>query len=108
MEFFMKKLSRLLALVLALALALTIMAPAFAEETAADPVLFTFDGEEVTLSQINEVLYNMYNNGYLDSTTDYDAGIEALIQNKVVMSKIAELGFDQFTPEEEEALRIDA
>ena len=102
----MKHEFRLLALVLALAMSLSVMT-AFAEE-AADPVLFTFDGEEITLSQVDYALYNMYQGGYVEDPSDYDSAISALIQNKVILAKIAELGFDQFTAEEEAALMADA
>ena len=102
----MKHAFRLLALVLALALSLSVFT-AFAEE-AADPVLFTFDGEEITLSQVDYALYSMYQNGYVEDASDYDSAIQALIQNKVILAKIAELGLDQFTAEEEAALMADA
>ena len=107
----MKKLSRMLALVLALALSVTGLTMAFAEPAAdnsGDPVLFTFDGENVTLSQVDAALNNMYQNGYVEDLADYDTAIQSLIQNKAVMAKISELGFDQFTAEEEDALLADA
>ena len=106
----MKKLSRVLALVMALMLALPSLALASAEPMAqaADPVLFTFDGEEVTLSQVDHAMNNMINNGYLADATDYETVLQYMVQDRVFEAKIAELGFDQFTPEEEEALRADA
>ena len=103
----MKHEFRLLALALALVLSLSMAAAAFAEE-AADPVLLTFDGEAITLSQVDNVLYNMMQGGYLEDASDYDSAIQAVVHNRVINSKIIELGLDQFTPEEEEALRADA
>ena len=103
----MKHLFRTLALVLALTLALS-AALAEAVPASADPVLFTFDGEEITQSQVDDALYNMLMNGYVEDESDYDTAIQALIQDRVLQAKIAQLGLDQFTPEEEEALRADA
>ena len=104
----MKHWNRMLALVLALLLCLSAALAEAAPVENADPVLFTFDGEEITQSQVDEALYNMLMNGYVENESDYDAAIQALIQDKVLQAKIAELGFDQFTEEEEAAILEDA
>ena len=104
----MKHWNRMLALVLALLLCLPAALAEAAPVENADPVLFTFDGEEITQSQVDEALYNMLMNGYVENESDYDAAIQALIQDKVLQAKIAELGFDQFTEEEEAAILEDA
>ena len=77
-------------------------------EADADPVLVTYDGEEIRLSQVDNALYSMYQNGYVDDLSDYDTAIAAVLQDKVLSAKIEDLGLNQFTPEEEEALRADA
>jgi len=107
----MKKLSRLLALVLALCLALPVFALAEvtegAEAAVEDPVLFTFDEKEVTLSQVENILFNLMSNGYL-SDYDYETAIEYLIQNMLAEKQIEKLGLKQFTEEEMDAFRAEA
>lgn len=125
----MKNFSRFLALMLALCLALPFAAlaedvpgataapsaaaeiPAEAEATEAaaeDPVFFTLDGREYRKSEVDQTLYNLYSNGYVDSMTDYATGIQYMIEDAVLIAKIAELGYDQFTEEEEAAFRAEA
>lgn len=99
------------ALLLALVLALPALGLAEAAvETAAqdDPVLFTFDGQEFTLSAVNEELNALLNSGYLDDANDYDSAIENMVLTTLIQHKIAELGLDQFTEEEEAAFLADA
>ncbi|MBQ4074308.1 MAG: peptidylprolyl isomerase [Clostridia bacterium] len=107
----MKKLSRLLALMLALCLALPVFALAEvtegAEAAVEDPVLFTFDEKEVTLSQVENILFNLMSNGYL-SDYDYETAIEYLIQNMLAEKQIEKLGLKQFTEEEMDAFRAEA
>ena len=121
----MKKLFRMLALVLAMSVLLT--ACAFAEEgdapaatdqpaqaadsapeAAEDPVLFTFNGQEILLSQVDEYLRNLYSNSYVETLTEYETAIEYMIQEKVWEDQIEKQQLNQFTAEEEEALRADA
>ena len=121
----MKKLFRMLALVLAMSVLLT--ACAFAEEgdapaatdqpaqaadsapeAAEDPVLFTFNGQEILRSQVDEYLSNLYSNGYVETLTEYETAIEYMIQEKVLEDQIEKQQLNQFTAEEEEALRADA
>lgn len=122
----MKKLFRMLALVLALSVLLT--AFAFAEEgdapavtdtpaqeadsaaetVAEDPVLFTFNGQDIPLSQVDEYLSNLYSNGYVETLTEYETAIEYMIQEMVWEDQIEKQQLNQFTAEEEEALQADA
>ena len=104
-----KNLSRLLALLLALLLAATACVSALAEEAANDvnPVLVTIDGEPITKQEVQDALYSLINAGYAQDG-DYALAIEYLVQDKVLSAKIAEFGLDQFTAEEEEAIRADA
>ena len=105
----MKNISRLLALVLALCLILPGMALAqdINDAAAADPVLFTFDGTEVPLSEVNEALNYLIGNGYLYDY-DYEYAIEFLIENKLFEKQIGIQGFDKFTEDEEEAFLMEA
>ena len=75
---------------------------------ADDPVLATFNGEEIPLSMVESVLYTLYSNNYVSSLTDYEAGLQAIINDMLFQKKIKELGLDQFTDEETAALAADA
>ena len=103
----MNNFSRLLSLLAALVLALSCGFSALAEDTESDPVLATVDGEAITKSQVITTLNNMIAAGYAQEG-DYSLAIEYMIQDKVLAAKIQELGLDQFTAEEEEALRAEA
>ncbi len=98
--------NRILALCLVLCLALGCCA-AFAEETTENPVLITIDGEDITLDTINYSLSQLITAGYANEN-DYDLAIEYMIQDKVIQSKITELGLDQFSEEEIEAFGNEA
>ena len=104
----MKHVSRLLSLLVAVMVLLTSFAAAEATPAADDPVLFTFDGEAYTKSQVDESLQNLMANGYLDSASDYDTAIEYMIQDRVIEEQIAKQGLDQYTNEEKAAFLIDA
>ena len=104
----MKKTFRLLALVLAMILAVPASFAALAQDAADDPVLLTFDGEEITYTAVREALDNLLAGEYITSENDYQSAIDFLLRMRVVEGKIAELGLDQFTAEEEEAFRGDA
>lgn len=104
----MKHVSRLLSLLVAVMVLLTSFAAAEAAPAADDPVLFTFDGEAYTKSQVDESLQNLMANGYLDSASDYDTAIEYMIQDRVIEEQIAKQGLDQYTNEEKAAFLIDA
>ena len=116
----MKKLSRMLALVLALCLALPVFAlaedaPAATDVPAAteapvveDPVLFTLDGKEYLKSEVDNILYSLYSNGYVESMTDYATAMQYMIEDEVIIAKIKELGLDQFTEDEEAAFLTEA
>jgi len=107
----MKKMNRLLALCLAMLMMLSTAAWAeetTTEETAADPVVFTFNGEDVLRSQLENTLYNLYSNGYVTSETDYATAIDYMLEEKVILTQIKAQGLDQFTQEEEDAFKADA
>lgn len=102
----MKKalLFRLLALFMTLAL--LVGAGAVAEE---DPVLFTFEGQEIHQSEIVEMAEAYGQALLISSTTAYDEAIEYMIANQLVPeAKAAELGLDQYTDEELEAIKAEA
>ena len=79
-------------------------------QEAADenPVLFTVGEHAFTLNEVNDTLLDMYANSYVGSMADYDTAIEYLVQMEIIKNKIAELGLDQYTAEEEEAFAAEA
>ena len=91
---------------LALCLALTLCFPALAEEEQA-AVLATFDGEEITLEEVQAILDDMVSQDYAEPG-DYALALEYIIVTQVKEAKIKELGLDELTAEEEEALRAEA
>lgn len=102
----MKQLIRALAAILTL---MMLLGCAVAEETVdGDPVLYTIGGTEVHKSEVDKTLQDMVYNSYTDSLADYDTAIEYMIQLQLINDKIAEMGLDQFTDEEEEAFRNEA
>lgn len=114
----MKKTLRLLALSLALLVALSPFALGeSAEEPVQDeslltpaenPVLFTFDGEEVTQSEVEDMLYYLLYNSYTYDSGDYETAMDYIVQNRCIEAKIREWGLDQFTDEENEAFLAEA
>ena len=103
----MKNMKRFTALLLALLMTLTSCALAD-EITEEDPVLFAVGERVFTLGEVNDTLLDMYANSYVTSMADYDTAIEYLVQMEIIGNKIAELGLDQYTAEEEEAFAAEA
>ncbi len=107
----MKNLSRFAALMLALCMLLTACF-AFAEDTTAtpdeDPVLVTINGDPIAKAEIDATMQILFNNSYISSMTDYQAGVAYIVQNYVIGKKIAELGLDQYTDEEKAAFTATA
>ncbi|MDO5325169.1 MAG: peptidylprolyl isomerase [Clostridia bacterium] len=104
----MNKVFRILALCAALMLALSCCAPSLAEAIDDTAVLVTFDGEGITAAEVKDALANLIANGYVTDETDYATAIDYLLQDRILQGKIAELGLNEFTAEEEEALKADA
>ena len=104
----MKKFRSLLALLLVLMLALPVFslaeedaAPETEEALAEDPVLVTIDGEEYTKSYIDNEFYDF-------EPGDYPELVEQIVMDRVIRAKITEMGFDQFTDEENAAFEAEA
>ena len=76
-------------------------------EPTSNPVLITMDGEDISLDTVNSMLNQLITAGYANEN-DYALAIEYMIQDKVMKSKITELGLDQFTDEEIEAFKNEA
>jgi len=102
---FMKKKAGIWAVAAAI---MTIMS-ATAAAAEKDPVLFTFNGKDVFQSELVQRTAAYAQGGMISSDTAYREAIEYMIENQLVAeAKAAELGLDQYTDEELEALRKEA
>jgi len=100
-----KRFALLLALLMALTAALALAeAPAQPE----DPVLATVNGKELTKSQVDAEIVQFLDNNYIENEADYNTVLEYLVNRELVNKKVAELGFDQFTKEEDDAFLSEA
>jgi predicted nucleic acid-binding protein len=104
----MNKFTRILALCAALMLALSCCAVSLAESIDDTAVLVTYDGDGITVAEVKDALANLIANSYVTDETDYATAIDYLLQDRVLQDKIAELGLNEFSAEEEEALKADA
>lgn len=107
----MRKVSLLLAVMLCV---VSLAMPVYAEEgeTAADPVILTVNGTEVTKSTIDGIADNLYETytsyGYTLSDEDMvylkEIAVNYAVQMELMNQKAVELGLDQLTDEEMAAL----
>lgn len=79
-----------------------------AEAPAEDPVLATVNGKEITKSQVDAEIVQMLNNQFVDDETQYATVLQFMVNRELITKKIADLGFDQFTREEEDAFLSEA
>ncbi len=79
-----------------------------AEAPAEDPVLATVNGKEITKSQVDAEIVQMLNNQFVDDETQYATVLQFMVNRELITKKIADLGFDQFTKEEEDAFLSEA
>ena len=109
MRLAMKKMMRLIAMLLALVVTVSLCS-AFAEETVEteDKVLFSVDGMDYYASQVEEMMLTLNDYGYITSDTDWATTIEYIFYTCAEQKKITELGFDQFTEDEEAVIMQEA
>lgn len=101
-----KKLLALLVALLVAAGAVSALAEAPAQQE--DPVLATVNGINITKSQVEAEIVQFLNNNYIENEADYTTVLEFMVQRELVKKKVAELGFDQFSKEEEDAFLSEA
>ena len=106
----MKNAKRLLTWLMVLVMALTGVACAETApaETADDPVVLVFNGEEIHWSEIQETAAYLASSGYVESDTDYAMAYTTVLNQRVLQYKMKQLGLYEFTEEEEAALAADA
>lgn len=94
----------------AILLALMLLTPfAFATEgTTGSRVLAKVDDKEILQSDADLLMPSFVNYNYVSSASDYQTVVTYLVQQEVLNRKIADMKFDQFTAEEETALRNEA
>lgn len=95
---------RILAIMAALIVALS--AVAGYAQSAEDPVLATFNGENILKSEVDAVMPQLTN--YMSDASDYRYVTEFVVQQHVLKLKMTEMGFDQFTAEEEASFDSEA
>ncbi|MHC1786584.1 MAG: peptidylprolyl isomerase [Christensenellales bacterium] len=103
-------LKKTLALALAALLALGSLA-ALAETAAAplvtdDPALATLNGSPILKSEVDAVIPQLQD--YMSDASDYQYAVEFLVRQRVLDQKIKDMGFDQFTAEEQDAFQKEA
>lgn len=99
-----------LAILLTLMMALSSF-PALTQEQqppVEDPVLATVNGIEITKSQVERLIPLYLNNQYITDASDYSTVLEVMIRREVLLKKVHDMGFDQFSPQEEEAFAAEA
>lgn len=93
----------------AIAAAVMTMVSMTAVAAEEDPVIFTFNGKEILRSQVVQRTAAYAQGGMISSDTAYREAIEYMIENQLVAeAKAADLGLDQYTDEELEALKKEA
>lgn len=99
---------KLISLLLVLMLAASLV-PAMAENTPAnDPVLATVNGKDILKSQVEALIPTFLNQQYIADASDYRSVLQSMVQREVLDIKSTELGFDQFTQEEQDAFLTEA
>lgn len=75
---------------------------------AEDTVLAEVNGIQITRSEVEEYLLYYYSYGYIDDYADYSGMVDMLIDYYLELQMLTDLGFFNFTEEEEDALRAEA
>ena len=94
---------------MALILALVLWAVACAAQSGDDPVLFTFNGQDVYQSKVMAMAEAYAQAGMISGENAYDEAIQYMIVNQLVPeAKAAELGLDQYSQEELDQINAEA
>ena len=75
---------------------------------APDPVVMTFNGEEIHWSEITDMADYLVSAGHTQSADDYATAYTTLLNQHVLQYKMKALGFLDFTEEEEAAIAASA
>lgn len=104
----MNLLKRTLALLVALMMLLS-AGMALAENTFdMSRIILTVNGKEYSADYLDNMAYQLYSYGYVETYPDYDYTIEYLYEQGVIESHLVEAGYLNFTAEEEAAFANEA
>lgn len=100
-------LKRIMAPMMALAMIISAgLALAEAPAASEDRVLATIGGQPIYQAEADAIMPSLAN--YMSDPTDYRYAVQFLVQQRVLNQKIKDMGFDQFSPEEEAAFASEA
>lgn len=99
---------KMFAILLALTMLTGTGALAEAAAMAEDPVLATVNGIEITKSQVEAQIPAYLSRQYIQDASDYRTVLDELVKREVMRKKITDMGFDQFTTEEEDSFLEEA
>ncbi len=71
-------------------------------------VLATVEDTEIYQSQADDIMPVFVDYNYVNTESDYQTVVKYLVQQEIMRRKIADMKFDQFTPEELESMQGDA
>lgn len=104
-----KRILAVCAMLLIVATALLTNKPAVAEDATADnPVLAQVAEKQLLLSDVQDMAYLLYSNGYTETENDYQYALDYLVSQEVTLNHIKKSGMDQFTDEEKAAFANEA
>lgn len=111
MKKFKKALAVCIALIVTAAIALVLVWPnssgsvaaAESSSVAADTVVLTVNGKQYTVADLEKNAQLLYSAGYTETYPDYDATMQSMLLEAVVMAHLQEAGYMNFTEEEEKA-----
>ena len=93
----------------AILMVLSVVPASFAEAPEdPNPVLITVNGNEITLSDFQDMAQELYSYGYSRSAQDYETASRYLISQYVYQYVFDKFGFGEYTDEENEAFRTEA
>ncbi len=78
------------------------------ELSANDPILATVGEETILKSEVDAVIPAFLENGYIADSSDYTTVVNAMAQNIVLGKKMEDMGFTEFTQEENDAFLAEA
>ncbi|MDI9520600.1 MAG: peptidylprolyl isomerase [Bacillota bacterium] len=103
---------KLLSLIIALILSLNVIVFAETVPTQApqqeDAVLASVNGVEITKSQVEAYIPMFLEKQFIMDATDYQTVVTMLVRQEIMKKKIADLGFDKFSQEEEDSFASEA
>lgn len=96
-------------LAISLCLALLLGSAALAEQPVLeDPVLVTVNGQEIKKSQVDALMPQLLQQQYIGDASEYAKVLDVMVRREIMHKKVKEMGFDQFSQQEEDAFAAEA